>query len=122
MASEKLGLVVSMNAAGDLSTKQYCHVKMSADNTVTTAGNGQESIGILQDKPSAAGRAGAVCLTGISKVLLGGTVTAGQYISADANGAAVVPATAERITGLCTKGGAAGEVGEAIIGSYGAAP
>lgn len=122
MATENRLVTVTLLAAGDLSTKQFCHVKMSADRTVTTAGNGQEAAGILQDKPSAAGRAAEVAYGGVSKVLLGGTVTAGQYISADAAGAAVVPATGERITGLCTLGGAAGEIGEAIVQSYGVAP
>lgn len=122
MSTENKLVTHSMLAAADLSTKQYCHVKVTADRTVNVAGNGQECLGILQDKPAAAARACSVGTGGISKVLLGGTVNAGQYISSDANGAAVVPATGERITGLCTLGGAAGVVGEALIGSFGVAP
>lgn len=122
MSTENKLQTLTLLAGADLSTKQYCHVKMSADRTVVAAGNGEEAVGVLQDKPAAAARAAAVGFAGVSKVLLGGTVTAGQYISSDANGAAVVPATGERITGICIVGGAAGVVGEALLGSYGAAP
>lgn len=122
MSTENKIQTVSMLAAADLSTKQYCHVLVSADRTVNVAGNGVECMGILQDKPAAAARACSVAVGGISKVLFGGTVNANQYISSDVNGAAVVPATGERITGLCIKGGAAGVVGEALIGSFGIAP
>lgn len=122
MSAENRGRIISLLAGADLSAKQYCHVKMSANRTVVAAGNGQECVGILQDNPNVAGHAGAVMVDGVSKVLFGGTVAAGGYISADASGFAVAPATGERITGLCIVGGASGEIGEALIGSFGAAP
>lgn len=121
MATENPGKLFSATAGADLSAKQFCFVKVSAARTVVAAGNGERAIGVLQDKPTS-GKIGAVMLDGISKILFGGTVAAGDLISADANGAAVVPATGEAALGICLVGGAAGEVGEGILKNYGAAP
>lgn len=78
-------------AAADLSTKQFYFVKKN-----TTAGqfalattDGEIVSGVLQNKPSAAGAAATVCAFGATKIVAGGTLTAGDYVGTDANGKAV---------------------------------
>jgi len=61
-------LDISLLAAGDLSSYQYRFVKLSADNTVDVCGNGEQAIGVLQNKPTAAGQAARVRVFGVSRV------------------------------------------------------
>ena len=82
-------LDITMLAAGDLSTYQYRFVKMSADNTVDVCGNGEKAIGILQNKPNAAGKAARVRVFGVSRVEMHTTCAFGDYVGSQANGEAV---------------------------------
>lgn len=120
MATENLQKTLSVTAGADLSAKQYCHVKLSANRTVVAAGNGEKAIGVLQDKPGNT-KTGCVAIEGVTKILFGGTVNAGDYVSSAADGTGVVPAAGEVITGICLVGGASGEVGEMIL-KFGIAP
>jgi hypothetical protein len=94
MAYEMDVLDVSLLAAGDLSSYQYRFVKMSADNTVTVCGNTEKAIGILQNKPNAAGKVARVRVFGVSRVEMHTTCAYGDYVGSQANGEAV-PVTAD---------------------------
>lgn len=98
-------------ASGDLSTKQFYIVKMhSTDLQVAVAGNAEQGIGVLQNKPSAAGRAAEVSGIGdVTKVLAGDTLTVGARIGSDTDGKAVPAASGDYILGICLIGAAAGE-------------
>ena len=80
---------VTFEAAADLSTKQFYFVKLSAANTVTVC-NGATDVpcGILQNKPSAAGRPAVVRMFGISKVSADAAITVGALIGTSADGQA----------------------------------
>lgn len=80
---------VTFEAAGDLSTKQFYFVKLSAANTVTVC-NGATDVpcGILQNKPSAAGRPAVVRMFGISKVSADAAITVGSLVGTSADGQA----------------------------------
>ena len=101
---------VSIEAGGDLSADQYKFVAVAADGQVDVAGNGVAVTGVLQNKPAAAGRAAEVGISGISKVLAGGTVAAGDDVASDASGQAVVATTGENVAGIAITGGASGEI------------
>jgi hypothetical protein len=80
-------LSLTFLAYTDLSTKQYKFMAVpSSTGTVNTAGSAVATIGILQDKPSAANRPACVRVAGVSKLVLGGTVTAGARLTPDTNG------------------------------------
>jgi len=80
-------LSLTFLAYTDLSAKQYKFMAMpSATGTVNTAGSAVATIGILQDKPSAANRPACVRVAGVSKLVLGGTVAAGDRLTPDTNG------------------------------------
>jgi hypothetical protein len=81
-------LDISLLAARDLSSYQYCFVKISADNTVDYATAGTDKIiGILQNKPAAAGAAARVRVFGASRLVAVDTsCTYGTWVTATNNG------------------------------------
>lgn len=105
----------SYNAGSDLSTKQYCFVKISTGKLAVT-GRGDLGIGVLQDKPAAVDRPGAVRPLGWTKVRYGGSITAGQKLVSDANAAAVNASSSDNnFMGTALKDGVAGDVGEMLL-------
>src|SRR6266481_2200889 len=72
---------------------QFLFVKLDTNGGLVLCGSGDFSHGVTQDKP-AAGDPTAFCSPGdITKVLCGGTFTAGQDVMSDASGQAVVAAS-----------------------------
>lgn len=60
MAIEEFGPIQTFKAARDLSDYYYCPMRISAEDTVDYCGLDGAVIGILQNKPGAAGRAAEV--------------------------------------------------------------
>lgn len=89
MATENNLDVVSFEAAGDLSAKQWHWVTINASGQVAAAVEGGNAFGVLQDKPAAAGRAGRVAYGGRSKAVCGGSITAGAKVTCNADGETV---------------------------------
>ncbi len=85
----------SLPAAADLSSYQYCLVKMNGSGAVTycTAAT-DEAIGVLQNKPDAAGQACEICGVGPTKIKVGAAVTEQTRGSADSTGRGVTQSTA----------------------------
>lgn len=90
----------SVNAASDLSTKQFYFVKLDSSGNITLAGNGDWAYGVLQNKPAAAGRAGIVAVAGVTKVVAGAAITAGTDIGIDSSGRAVPTGTGDTVVGI----------------------
>ncbi|QOZ25293.1 capsid cement protein [Bradyrhizobium sp. CCBAU 51753] len=106
-------LDISLPAAGDLSTKQYRFVSLDSSGNIAVATRGALAIGVLQDNPGAAGRPGRVrTVSGtMTKVVLGGSVTAGQAGVSDANGAAVNAASTDNAyMGFFQGSGSSGDI------------
>src|SRR3990170_4925257 len=76
----------SAKAAGDLSALQFRFMKMSAADTL---------IGVLQNKPNAAGKAASVKVIGGSKLQVDATtdIAAGDKLTSDANGKGIKTTT-----------------------------
>lgn len=101
------------SASADLSAKQFHIVKMTGDKTVTfCAAVTDLCMGVLQDAPTS-GQPANVAIGGLSKVLAGGTITAGQLVGTDNAGKAVAIVagtdTTQYILGRAITGGASGE-------------
>lgn len=105
-------------ASADLSTKQYYGVTMDSNGRIAVV-SGQEgaaAIGILQDKPAALGRACNYAIGGRSKVVLGGTLVAGDRFTFDTNGKAVAVGSGDDYEmGYITEGGTNGVIGSCVI-------
>jgi len=107
---------VTLEAGGDLSAGQYRFVELAADAQVDiVASAGGDAVGVLQNDPSAAGRAATVAVMGVSKVVAGATVAAGDRLQSDANGAAIAAASGDIVLGRALTGGAAGDVIEVLL-------
>lgn len=102
--------VTSFEAGSDMSADQFKFVGINASGQLALAGDGTTAIGVLENKPAAAGRAGSVAIAGIVQVLCGGTVTRGGQVASDAAGLAVDSTTADIILGEALMTGAAGSV------------
>jgi len=80
----------------DLSAKQYCAVKLTA-NGVESAGTAGQSHGVLQNAPTA-GQAAVVRVSGISKVKYGASVTVGDKLIVEATTTQYIPLPTSGIT------------------------
>lgn len=92
----------------DLSTKQYYFVDLDSDGDVVVAGAGNTFVGVLGNKPSAAGQAAEVMFSGVVPVVCGGTVAAGAPVKSDSNGKAVTASSGDNAIGRATTAGASG--------------
>ena len=100
---------ISMKTATDLSDKQFYWMQVSADYTVALATAADtELVGLLQNKPES-GVAAQVRRVGISKAVLGGTVTAGSRLTSDANGKTVAATSGQRYGAIALEGGDSGD-------------
>lgn len=89
------GLDQSFQANGSLATRQFTFVSIDTNGDVGDGGAGDFSVGILQNKPAAAGRPASVRISGTSKLKIADTVNEGDLLKADTDGAGV-PSTADR--------------------------
>ena len=115
-----IGQIVSFKAAADYSDEQYYPVKLSAANTIATCSAVTDAvIGILQNKPEAAGAPSDVLLInggGVSKVVCSGTIAAAGlvYVGSDGLGRAPLSADNANVTVLGYAIEAAGASGDII--------
>lgn len=115
MSTQVTGPVISrFKAAADYSAKQYFIMKQSDEDEVTIASAATDLlIGTLTNKPKAGenaaifGRFGG----GTGKVVLGGTVTRGAFLTADSAGKAVATTTVgQEVLGRALNAGDAGDI------------
>lgn len=99
---------ITLPADTNLSTKQYYFVDVNGDNEVVLAGAGNSFIGVLGNKPSAAGDSAEVMISGVVPVVCGGTVTAGGVVKIDSNGKAVAASSGDKAVGRALSDGASG--------------
>jgi DNA-binding transcriptional regulator LsrR (DeoR family) len=73
---------------------------------IAVAGAGEHAVGVLQDKPDAAGRAGGVMMYGITKCKAGAAVAVNALVTPDASGRAVTAASNDFIFGIALEAAA----------------
>jgi len=119
MAKQYDGFDVPFAAYDDLSSSQWLFVKMNGNGIVDACdGTTDVPVGVLQDE-AATGQGVSVRTIGYTKVILGDTVTAGQFVGTDASAACIplTPGTSTTlyVAGQAVVGGASGEIGEIIL-------
>jgi hypothetical protein len=93
MAYEIPGMQISLEAAVDLSTKQFHFVKLDGNGRIIAIAAGTDKpIGILQDKPKQ-GAAGNVMLDGVSKLVSDVAIPAGSGVGTSADGQGTIGGT-----------------------------
>jgi hypothetical protein len=138
MSKQSNLVCLSILAGADLSAAKYTFVKLnSSGQVVQCSAAGEGALGILQNNPTS-GQAATVCISGQSKIKLGGTVATGAFGATDAAGklkaasagvtntsdagAANDPAIGSFCMGIVTVGGVANDVGEILIEPMGVIP
>jgi hypothetical protein len=107
-----------MEAAVDLSTKQFYCVETTADKTVNiTNVAGENCLGVLQNKPSIVGDVCDIMCIGVTKVVAGtGGLTAGQVWEAAADGKAIAATTGKVGMGTVLIGATADTLATVTVG------
>jgi hypothetical protein len=108
--------IIPYAAAADLSAKQYHAVKDNGSGAAAAFAAATDApIGILQNKPAAAGKSCSIAFDGVAKAILGGTVAKGDLVGPDADGKLVKKAWAVGLSGFVIgRAGAAGVSGDII--------
>jgi hypothetical protein len=119
MASENIVQSITLPAAADLSSSQFKLVTVNSSGQAALANATALVVGVLQNKPSAAGQAATVAVHGVSKAVAGGAITAGARVTADASGNAIAAASAgDAVLGVALTGAASGDVFPVLINPY----
>jgi len=119
MSTEERLLTVTEEAGVDLSSSQYLFVKMSSDGQIDPCDTaGEDAYGVLQNDPDAAGKAATVAWGGVSKIVLGATLSPGAKVQTDANGKAAAAVSGDHVLGTLRVGGDADEIGEILLASH----
>lgn len=120
MATEEGLKSASFKAGEDLSSLQYYLVKFSADDTVKSASDTDNVVGVLQNEPGN-GETAEVAYEGKSKIVASASISAGDFLGSTANGKAVKVTASEggsarAIVGICAQGASAdGNVGSVLL-------
>ena len=103
------GMQITFEAGADLSTKQFFAVAIAADQQVDPSGAGLQSVGVLQNKPSAAGRAATVMINGVTKASAGAAIAVNDAVAAAADGQFVTAAPGDIVLGIALEAAAAAD-------------
>ena len=108
---------VTLEAGGDLSAGQYRFVELASDAQVDVASAaGGDAVGVLQNDPSAAGRVATVAVMGVTKLVAGAAVAAGDKLQAGADGRGLTAASGDVVLGRAlTAASQAGDVIECLL-------
>ncbi len=104
------GGTATFAAEGDLSTKQFYFVELgaSAGQVDVCDGAGDRVIGVLQNKPNAAGAEAEVTIYGVTKVVASAAITRGATVGTTNAGKAVAKtADADLVAGIALEAAAA---------------
>lgn len=117
MAFELRGRTFTFKAGEDLSEKQYAIVKLATDGTVVTCSAvNDDMLGVVQNNPNV-GQAAEVMLTGISRVIAGANLTAGQRVTTTNEGKATPEVEGSYSFGRVLETATAGSVCAVLIGN-----
>ena len=113
MATTQATISISLLAAADLSTKQGLFVEVTAAQTVNVCNAITDvAVGVLRNKPDAAGKAAEVDILGTTKVIAGAAIAVGAKVAPTAAGKAQTAVTTQYARAIALS--AAGADGDEI--------
>lgn len=118
MAYNRIIKSITRPAGADLSLLQYTIVELNATNqVVTSVTEVQPKVGILMNKPSAAGQAAEIAINGsVVKCIALGTTAEGDWLTAGAGGHAEVTTTnLDEVIGFALTAGVDGDLIEVVV-------
>lgn len=120
MSTDNKNFSISLPANVDLSAKQYTVVELNTSGKLIAAtAITNIPVGILQNKPDAADKPGHIVPVGaggVSKIVLGATLTPGVLVGISAAGKAVADASTNFTLGILLQGGDLNDVGSVLLG------
>lgn len=111
--------IISLPAAGDLSTKQYYALAVNDVGRVAVAGDGVSAVGILCNKPTAIDDVAAIAYDGKVKAIAGATFNAGVELASNAEGKLITATSGERILGIAVEPGVDNRIVTVLLKSFG---
>lgn len=119
MASQQNIVPFTWKAAADLSAHQYKFVKQTSTG-INLCGDGEAFVGILQNKPSAAGQACTIATIGsISKCVFASTLTPGVKCAPSATGLAEAGTDGDSGCCIVIEDGGTSGIGSVLVGAGG---
>ena len=121
MSTSQSGNTLTKIAVAALSGKQFYIMQIdSAGKIAISSSATQKHVGVLQNSsPIAAGEHCTVQTRGGSKVIYGGTVDEGAWLTSDGNGKAIATTTDKDVViGKALVAGVAGDIGEVDLGIF----
>ncbi len=119
-----LSFVASAPVGSDLSASQYCGVDYNSSGQLALPSAGGAIVGVLQNNPDTAGKAGSYQHGAITPMKLGGTVAKGDFVKVDSSGRAVTASAGDvalgAAIGKCRIGGDINNIGEIQLFNLGA--
>jgi hypothetical protein len=98
------------------SGKQYHFVKVTGEHQCgLVSGAGAPSVGVMQNKPQVLGEAAAVAISGVSLVVAGAVLTAGQPVMSGADGRAALWTTTNTQVGTVIQGAGVGQLAVVLV-------
>src|ERR1700691_738535 len=94
MSTENIGGTRSVTASADLSASMHLIVKLNSSGQAALAAASTDAIvGVLQNYPSS-GQQAVYAYTGTAKVIAGGTIAVGAWVTSNSSGQAVATTNA----------------------------
>lgn len=116
MASYEVpGFTRSYSAAGDLTASKFRFVKLSGATITAVAAATDKAVGVLQNKVSAAGDAGTVMISGVTRVYSGAAFAAGVPLYLDSVGRVSATAQAGQCIGTSEQAATAADQLVAVL-------
>ena len=119
MATQQDGPEITLEARGDLSTKQFYLVYVDTSGQVGLWIDPDDpaacGIGVLQNKPTAAGQPAKVRVSGVAKAIGGATVAAGKKVTCDTAGKLAAAVAGDNVIGITIEAAASGKISEILI-------
>lgn len=118
MAFEEILRGISLPASADLSGNQFYFIYIDTNGRIALPSTANRDVlGVLNDKPNALGRAGDVTVGGVVKVMSGGAVAIGDFVTNDNTGKGVTATGGQKAHGICITGCAAtGQLISVLLG------
>jgi len=117
MATKQATISITLKANADLSTKQHLFVELTAAQTVdVTNAITDKAVGVLNNKPDAAGKAAEVDILGTTKVVCSAALAAGTLVGPTAAGKAQAAVSTQYARGMLLEASTAdGDIVEMLL-------
>jgi len=121
MAKDIRGFARSYQVAGDISSLLFRFVKLSGGTVVAAAAATDPVVGVLQNKPTAAGQVATVMVDGLSKCIASKAIAAGVPVYITSTGKVTDTAASNKAVGIAEDAAAAdGDVISVLLKPLGA--